>query len=79
MQVWLKEIDSKQRILLNMQRIWGGVDKYFDPCEKYAKNEGKGFCHHTKHYHDGALIVPIYHMTGTCNVAIWEGACVVYH
>ncbi len=45
----LKEIDPKWRILPNMQGICQAVDKHFDPCGKYAKGEGKGFCHHCRY------------------------------
>ena len=62
-----------------MQGICRAVDKYFDPCGKYAKGEGKGFRHHCNHYHEGALLVPIQRMTGTRNDAIMEGACAVYY
>ncbi len=62
-----------------MQGICQAVDKYFDPFGKYAKGEGKGFCYHCNHYHEGVLLVPIQQMTGTRNDAIMEGACAVYY
>ncbi len=62
-----------------MQGLCQAVDKYFDPCWKYAKGVGKGFCHHCNHYHEGVLLVPIQQMTGTHYDAIMECAQVALY
>lgn len=73
----LKEINLKCRILSNVQGkyIYCDADKYFAPMGSVLRMMKKKSNTHTKHCHDGALLVPIQQMIGKCQGGIMEGAC----